>query len=128
MKIIQPFIFLILLLLSASCGSDDDPDNGNVDCNDSFSISIEIQDELDATIAAATTFGQNPTVENCEAYVDSIDDYISDENPIKLVDAFVDRLNLLELGFESVQPKLTGRPGYHPSTMLKLYIYGYLNN
>ena len=61
--------------------------------------------------------------EQSTLFPERIDDYISDENPIKLVDAFVDRLNLLELGFESVEPKLTGRPAYHPSTMLKLYIY-----
>lgn len=56
-----------------------------------------------------------------------IDDYISDENPIKIVDAFVYRLNLFELGFKSAEPKSTGRSAYHPSTMLKLYVYGYLN-
>ena len=65
--------------------------------------------------------------EQSTLFPERIDDYISDENPIKLVDAFVDRLNLLELGFESAQPKSTCRPAYHPSTMLKLYIYGYLN-
>jgi len=56
-----------------------------------------------------------------------LDDYISEDNPVRVVDVFVDELNLVELGFESVTPSLTGRPGYHPTVMLKLYIYGYLN-
>jgi len=49
-----------------------------------------------------------------------IEDYICEENPVRVVDAFVDELNLFELGFASAEPKATGRPGYHPSTMLKL--------
>lgn len=65
--------------------------------------------------------------EQSTLFPERIDDYISDENPIKLVDAFVDRLDLFELGFKSAEPKSTGRPAYHPSTMLKLYTYGYLN-
>lgn len=65
--------------------------------------------------------------EQATLFPERIDDYISQENPVRVVNAFVDELNLFELGFESVQPKATGRPAYHPSTMLKLYIYGYLN-
>jgi transposase len=56
-----------------------------------------------------------------------IDDFVSEDNPVRVIDMFVDHLDLLDLGFETVNAKLTGRPGYHPSTMLKLYIYGYLN-
>jgi transposase len=56
-----------------------------------------------------------------------LDDYIAVDNPVRVVEAFVDELNLFELGFTKVQPKLTGRPAYHPSTLLKIYIYGYLN-
>ncbi len=56
-----------------------------------------------------------------------LDDYISEANPVRVVDVFVDELNLAQLGFEGVAPAITGRPSYHPSVMLKIYIYGYLN-
>lgn len=60
-------------------------------------------------------------------FPDQLDNYISEENPIRFVDVFVEGLDLKELGFERARPKQTGRPGYHPATLLKLYIYGYLN-
>ncbi len=56
-----------------------------------------------------------------------LDDYISEENAVRVIDVFVEQLNLHELGFEGASPSHTGRPSYHPSVMLKLYIYGYLN-
>jgi transposase len=56
-----------------------------------------------------------------------LDDYIADTNPVRVVDVFVDELNLGHLGFDGVDPAATGRPGYHPAILLKLYIYGYLN-
>lgn len=56
-----------------------------------------------------------------------LDDYIADTNPVRVVDVFVDELNLGQLGFDGVDPAATGRPGYHPAILLKLYIYGYLN-
>ena len=56
-----------------------------------------------------------------------LDDWIDEENPVRAVDAFVDALNLKELGFDGVEPAATGRPAFHPSVLLKLYIYGYLN-
>ena len=56
-----------------------------------------------------------------------LDDYVGDDNPVRAVDAFVDGLDLGKLGFAGVQPLDVGRPGYRPSTMLKIYIYGYLN-
>lgn len=56
-----------------------------------------------------------------------IDDYIEDENPVQFIDAFVDNLDLVELGFKYSEPRATGRPPYNPADMLKLYIYGYLN-
>ena len=56
-----------------------------------------------------------------------LDDFIDESNPIRVIDAFVDALDLVELGFDGVEPAATGRPSYHPSTHLKLYIYGYLN-
>ena len=57
----------------------------------------------------------------------SFDDYISDNNPVRMVDYFVDNLDLAALGFNRVDPASTGRPAYHPSVLLKIYIYGYLN-
>src|SRR5271169_770319 len=56
-----------------------------------------------------------------------LDDWVDESNPVRAVDVFVDALELGELGFDGVTPAATGRPGYHPSPMLKLYIYGYLN-
>lgn len=56
-----------------------------------------------------------------------LDDFIDENNPVRVVDAFVEELDLQDLGFEGLQPAATGRPSYHPSVLLKLYIYGYLN-
>jgi transposase len=58
---------------------------------------------------------------------ESIDDYITDTNPVRIVDVFVDELDLDRLGFDGVEPAITGRPAYHPAILLKIYIYGYLN-
>jgi len=60
-------------------------------------------------------------------FPESLDDYIAEDNSIRIVDAFVAKLNLKELGFDRAEPSDTGRPGYLPATMLKIYIYGYLN-
>jgi transposase len=56
-----------------------------------------------------------------------LDDFIEESNPVRVIDAFVDALDLAEMSFEGVEPAATGRPSYHPSVLLKLYIYGYLN-
>ena len=56
-----------------------------------------------------------------------LDDYIAEDNPVRVVDVFVDELDLKDLGFEGAEPEETGRPAYHPGTLLKIYIYGYLN-
>jgi len=56
-----------------------------------------------------------------------LDDYVTEDNPVRVVEAFIDELDLGALGFEGVQPASTGRPAYHPSTLLKIYLYGYLN-
>ena len=58
---------------------------------------------------------------------ESLDDYVADTNPVRVVDVFVDELDLGRLGFEGVVPAETGRPAYHPAVLLKIYIYGYLN-
>jgi transposase len=58
---------------------------------------------------------------------DCLNDYVAADNPVRAVDAFVDELDLATLGFAGVVPAATGRPGYHPAALLKLYLYGYLN-
>src|SRR4051794_4145789 len=65
--------------------------------------------------------GQSTLLPEC------LDDWVYESNPVRVVDAFVDALNLEKLGFDGIIPEGTGRPSYHPSTLLKLYIYGYLN-
>lgn len=58
---------------------------------------------------------------------EQLDDYVSENNPVRVIDVFVDELDLGSLGFAGVNPAITGRPAYHPSVLLKIYIYGYLN-
>lgn len=58
---------------------------------------------------------------------EALDDYIGEDNPVRVIDLFVDELNLIDLGFSGDIPAAIGRPGYHPSLLLKIYIYGYLN-
>ena len=58
---------------------------------------------------------------------ESLDDYVTEDNPVRVVEVFIDELDLGALGFEGVRPAATGRPAYHPSTLLKIYLYGYLN-
>jgi transposase len=58
---------------------------------------------------------------------ESVGDYVGPDNPVRVVDAFVEQLDLREMGFEGTDPLETGRPAYHPSVMLKIYVYGYLN-
>jgi len=60
-------------------------------------------------------------------FPDRLEDWIGDDNPVRVIDVFVDELDLGGLGFDRVAPQATGRPSYHPSVLLKLYIYGYLN-
>jgi transposase len=58
---------------------------------------------------------------------ESLDDYVTEDNPVRVVEVFIDELDLGALGFAGVVPAATGRPAYHPSTLLKVYLYGYLN-
>jgi transposase len=60
-------------------------------------------------------------------FPESLDDYIAQDNAVRVVDAFINKLDLKELGFDRAEPSATGRPGYQPATMLKIYVYGYLN-
>ena len=57
----------------------------------------------------------------------SLDEYVAEDNPVRVIEAFVDTLNLAVLGFDGVIPAQTGRPSYHPSALLKIYVYGYVN-
>jgi transposase len=57
----------------------------------------------------------------------SLDDYVAEDNPVRVIEVFIDELDLGGLGFAGVYPAATGRPAYHPSTLLKIYLYGYLN-
>jgi transposase len=57
----------------------------------------------------------------------SLDDYVTEDNPVRVIEVFIDELDLGGLGFAGVHPAATGRPAYHPSTLLKIYLYGYLN-
>jgi transposase len=69
--------------------------------------------------------GENRT--QSTLFPESLDDYVAEDNPVRVVDVFVDELDLKALGFEGAEPEVTGRPAYHPGTLLKIYIYGYLN-
>jgi transposase len=60
-------------------------------------------------------------------FPECLEDWIVEDNPIRVIDVFVDELDLADLGFSGIAPEATGRPSYHPSVVLKLYIYGYLN-
>ena len=68
-----------------------------------------------------TDRGQSTLLPEC------LEDWINENNPVRVIDAFVDALDLTGLGFDGVDPAATGRPSYHPTALLKLYIYGYLN-
>src|SRR5260370_2176012 len=65
--------------------------------------------------------GQSTLLPEC------LDEWVEESNSVRVIDSFVDALDLADLGFEGVEPAATGRPAYHPSVLLKLYIYGYLN-
>jgi transposase len=60
-------------------------------------------------------------------FPECLEDWIDENNPVQVIDVFVDALDLAALGFDGVAPEATGRPSYHPCVLLKLYIYGYLN-
>jgi transposase len=80
-----------------------------------------MREDLMTRFIQGTDRGQNTLFPGC------LDDWIDADNPVRVIDVFVDELDLAELGFSGVDPEVTGRPSYHPSVLLKLYIYGYLN-
>ena len=59
-------------------------------------------------------------------FPERVDDYVGEDSPVRVIDVFIDDLDISGLGFKT-QANVTGRPGYHPRTMLKIYVYGYLN-
>jgi transposase len=65
--------------------------------------------------------------EQSTLFPECLEDWIGEDNAVRVIDVFVDELDLSGLGFSGVDPEVTGRPSYHPSVLLKLYIYGYLN-
>ena len=71
-------------------------------------------------------FIQGQSRSQATLFPERLDDYVSEHNPVRVVDVFIDGLNLAHLGFKTVPEKM-GRPAYAPGVMLKLYVYGYLN-
>ena len=58
---------------------------------------------------------------------DTLDDYVAEDHPVRVIDAFIDNLDVVDLGFSKATTKATGRKPYNPADLLKLYVYGYLN-
>ena len=58
---------------------------------------------------------------------DSLEAYVTEDNPVRVIEVFIDELDLAAVGFSAVVPAATGRPAYHPATLVKIYLYGYLN-
>src|ERR1700678_1016352 len=85
--------------------------------------SVRPENALESRMTHIAGFGRDQLLLLPEA----IDDYVEAENPVRFIDAFVDGLDLAAAGFGRVEAKATGRPGYAPGDLLKLYIYGYLN-
>ena len=73
-----------------------------------------------------TDFIEGDSRSQTTLFPESLDDYIADDSAVRVIDVFIDELDLAELGFKT-EPQAMGRPAYHPATMLKLYVYGYLN-
>ena len=72
-------------------------------------------------------FCRGPGPSPAHAAAECLDAFVGENNPVRVVDAFIDELDLAVLGFAGVVPEATGRPSYHPATLLKIYLYGYLN-
>ena len=73
-----------------------------------------------------TRFIEGRDRDQATLFPERLEEAIDADNPVRVIDAFVDASDISELGFDIV-PEATGRPGYHPATMLKIYLYGYLN-
>ena len=73
-----------------------------------------------------TDFIEGENRNQATLFPERLDDYITEDNAVRVIDIFIDGINLSSLGFKTV-PEITGRPAYHPAAMLKLYVYGYLS-
>jgi transposase len=96
-------------------------ENASLDLILAVRFSRDLREDRMKRFMVGADRGQSTLLPEC------LDDWIDESNPVRAVDAFVDALDLAKLGFEGVAPEVTGRPSYHPSALLKLYIYGYLN-
>jgi transposase len=91
-------------------------------CSDDSSFwSFDEPDDLESIIGFSS--GRRQAV----LLPEYLDDYVSEENPVRVIDVFVDELDLRVLGFAGIVPEATGRPAYRPGLLLKIYIYGYIN-
>jgi transposase len=72
-------------------------------------------------------FIEGESREQAVLFPERLDDWITEDNPVRAIDVFVEELNFQALGFEGAEPAVTGRPAYHPATLPRIYIYGYLN-
>src|SRR5438045_1462816 len=104
---------------------------GNQICRNSCRL-CEKSDRADSRVVSDTVeFGMTYITGHDRSQLlllpEAVDDYVCSDNPVRFIDAFVDGLDLAAAGFGRVAPKVTGRPAYAPSDLLKLYIYGYMN-
>jgi len=96
-------------------------ENASLDLILAIRFSRGLREDRMKRFVEAADRGQNTLFPEC------LEDWIGEDNPVRVIEVFVDELDLAELGFSGVDPEVTGRPSYHPSVLLKLYIYGYLN-
>ena len=75
-----------------------------------------------------TRFTQGEQRTQSALFPEQLDDWVAEDNPVRAIDAFVDMLDLRATGFQGADPAATGRPAYHPTTLLKIYLYGYWNS
>lgn len=70
-------------------------------------------------------FVSGESLSQATLFPELLDDFVSEDNPVRAIEAFVEALDLRQLGFRGVDPHVTGRPAYHPAVLLKIYLYGY---
>src|SRR5450631_1804427 len=96
-------------------------ENASLDLILGIRFSRDLREDQMKRFVEGSDRGQSTLFPECVA------DWIGEDNPVRVIDVFVEELDLAELGFGGVNPEVTGRPSYHPAVLLKLYIYGYLN-
>src|SRR2546429_8307615 len=100
------------------------------DCVKTLTLKVRIiinVRECDQKGAALMDYIRGVSREQVMLFPESVEDYITEDNPVRFIDAFVSGLDLAGLGFNRAQPAETGRPAYDPGDLLRLYLYGYLN-